>query len=410
MDWLDGGVTSPAGFKASTAEAGIKSEGRPDLAILDCPTGAICTGLFTSNAVKAAPVITSIENLKRTGGETRAVVVNSGNANACNGQGGLDAAKLTCERCAALLGTSPEKVLLASTGVIGRPLPVDKVLGGLESAVPHLSGSREAGERAARAIMTTDTVAKEAAVRVPCGDDGITIGGMAKGVGMIHPNLATMLCFITTDARIDLSSLSQMTKAAAESSFDMITVDRDTSTNDTLLVMSSGLSRCPEVRPGEDVFSQFQEALTELCVHLAKELVRDGEGASRIFEVEVLGAGSKEDARACARAIAGSNLVKSAVFGNDPNWGRIMAAAGYSGAALDPDRVSIRLFSHGGEDLPWVEGGQQISEQRNEEARAILASDSFKVSVDLGIGGFEATAWGCDLSYDYVKINSEYTS
>jgi glutamate N-acetyltransferase/amino-acid N-acetyltransferase len=410
MEWLDGGVTSPIGLRASTAKSGFKVKGRPDLALLDCPTDSVCTGLFTSNAVRSASVITSIENLKQSGGVTRAVVINTGIANTCTGRDGLAASKSTCEKCASLLGTTPEKVLLASTGIIGRRLPVDKVMIGLESATPHLSGSREAGRKAAQAIMTTDTVAKEAAVRIPYGDEEIIIGGMAKGAGMIHPNLATMLCFITTDAHIDLSSLSKATKRAVESSFNMITVDRDTSTNDTLLVMSSGLSNCLEVIPGEEIYSLFQEALTELCTHLAKKLVRDGEGANKILEIEVVGARSKEDARVCARAIAGSNLVKSAIFGSDPNWGRIMAAAGYSGAKLDPSSVNINLLSDDGRKLSWVKGGQQISEQRNEEARVILEKDSIKINVDLNKGEFRATAWGCDLSNDYIKINSKYTS
>lgn len=409
MDRIDGGVTSPKGFRASAVRAGLKKEGL-DLVVLECPSGAACAGLFTSNAVKAAPVLVSMRSLKRSRGRVRAVVVNSGNANACNGSRGLDDAGNVASKCAQLLGTSVWKVLLASTGVIGRPLPLAKVLAGLELAIPNLDSSRAASRAAAQAIMTTDRVPKEAAVMVKYKAGSFVIGGMAKGVGMIHPNLATMLCLVTTDARIEAGPLARALKEAADRSFNMISVDRDTSTNDTLLAMASGLSSSPPVRAKGQAFGLFKDALSEVCISLAKQMVRDGEGATKIFEVEVSGARSLSDARLCARSIAGSNLVKSAVFGCDPNWGRILAAAGYSGASIDQDVVKVSLETPDGRSMEWVAGGQQISEDRNEAARKFLGEESFRIKLDLGLGRFRATAWGCDLTYDYVKVNSEYTT
>ncbi len=408
MDWFDGGVTSPKGFKASAMATGLKKDGL-DLTLIDCPTEANCAALFTSNLVKAAPVMLSMQNLQRSGGVARAAVINSGNANACNGPQGMIDAKRTTERCADLLDTSPEKVLLGSTGVIGRPLPVQKVISGLESIVPNLSSNRRAGRMAAEAIMTTDSVPKEAAMSFDVGNEPMIIGGMAKGAGMIHPNLATMLCVITTDAGIHPHNLYGATREAADQSFNMITIDRDTSTNDMLLVMASGRRGSPHLTSREEL-SVFGEALTQLCVNLAKKMVRDGEGASKIFEVEVIGATTPKDARVCARSIAGSNLVKTAIFGRDPNWGRIIAAAGYSGAEVDQERIGLSLESKDGSPLVWVAKGQQISEERNEEARGIISKDEFKIRLDLGLGQSRATAWGCDLSYEYVRVNSEYTS
>lgn len=409
MEWLDGGVTTPKGFRASAIRSGLKKEGL-DLALIECPGEAACAGLFTLNAVKAAPVLVSMDNIRASGGVARAVVVNSGNANACNGPKGLQIARKMAQRCARLLDTSPEKVLVASTGVIGRPLSLEKVLSGVESAVPQLSSSRSAGKKASEAIMTTDSVPKEAALRIRCEDGCITLGGMAKGVGMIHPELATMLAFITTDARIDAESLSKALREAADQSFNMITIDRDTSTNDTLFALSSGLSACPSIHSGQKNFSRFREGITQLCINLAKQMVRDGEGASKIFEVEVTGAENSRDARLCARSIAGSNLVKSAIFGLDPNWGRIIAAAGYSGAKIDQELVGLILETPDGKAMEWVANGRQISERRNTLAEKIMEGSSFKIKVDLGLGCFKATSWGCDLSYDYVRINSEYTS
>ena len=409
MKWFEGGVTSPAGFRAGAVRTGLKKEGM-DLTVVECPNTASSAALFTQNAVKAAPVLVSQENLKASNGRIRAVVINSGNANACNGPRGLQDARRVVGESAALLDEDPERVLVASTGVIGRPLDVDRVLAGLGALIPELSDSREAGMMASRAIMTTDTVPKEAAISLDAGGGEIRIAGMAKGAGMIHPNLATMICVITTDARIDPPDLEGITRRAAENSFNMVTIDNDTSTNDMLLVMASGAGNSPRIEEDSGPGSLFEEALTRLCMRLARGLISDAEGASKCFEVEVRGAASLEDARLAARAIAGSNLVKSAIFGCDPNWGRIVAAAGYSGAGVDPDALGVSLVTEGGERMEWVRDGCQISEEKNEEARSFLAKEAFTIVVDLGLGDHGARAWGCDLSYEYVRINSEYTS
>jgi len=407
LQWVDGGVTEPRGFRASGVRSGVKKEGL-DLAIVECSTEAVCAGLFTTNKVKAAPVVVSMERLRRTGGRARAVVLNSGNANACTGERGRRDALATASRAASLMDMPDEEVLVASTGVIGRPLPIDKVLRGLEEAVASLSSSRESSRRAARAIMTTDRTEKEACVKLDGETRGVTIAGMAKGAGMIHPNLATMLSVVTTDARIEPEALDAAVRRAADQTFNMITVDRDTSTNDTLLVFSSGLSG-PVLREGTKAFSNFERGLLAVFQSLATKMVRDAEGAGKVFEILVTGARTLEDARACARTIASSNLVKTAVFGSDPNWGRIVAAAGYSGADIDPDLISITLV-RGSESLRWVYRGVLVSEEANKRAALILSEDSFKVIVDLGLGDSSATAWGCDLSYEYVRINSEYTT
>lgn len=409
MKYIEGGVTAPKGFKAWGCRSGVKRKGL-DLAVLDCPGGASSAGLFTSNSVKAAPVVVSMEHLKSSDGYARAVVANSGNANACNGERGMRDARAVARRSAELLDTSPESVLLASTGVIGRPMQTDRILAGLETLVPRLSAGREADLMASRAIMTTDTVPKEAALSYEFDGDMITLGGMAKGAGMIHPHLATMLGFLTTDADIDPGPLRKALSCAADRSFNMISVDGDMSTNDTLFILSSGGGSKKSIEPGTEGYMLFLRALTEVCVRLAKGMVRDAEGASTLFEVHVTGAMSQDDARRSARAVARSNLVKTAIFGRDPNWGRILAAIGYSGAEIDQDRVDISLEAGEGPPLEWVSRGQQVSEKRNERARELLGEPEFKVNVDLGLGECEASSWGCDLSYEYVKINSEYTT
>jgi glutamate N-acetyltransferase/amino-acid N-acetyltransferase len=355
-------------------------------------------------------VLLSQDHLRKDAGKARAVVINSGNANACNGPRGMEDAVRVASEAAVLLDDVPENILVSSTGVIGRPLDVDKVISGLGRIIPELENSREAGMLASRAIMTTDTVPKVAALSLDTDGEEIRIAGMAKGAGMIHPNLATMICVITTDARIEPGELREITLRAADESFNMATIDQDTSTNDMLLVMASGAGGSLELKRGSRPYDQFEEALTRLCVKLAKGLISDGEGASKLFEVEVQGAGTKEDARLVARSIAGSNLVKSAIFGCDPNWGRIVAAAGYSGARVNPDTIGVSLRTENGSDMEWVRGGCQISEEKNEEAREILALENFSIVLDLGLGSHGARAWGCDLSYEYVRINSEYTS
>ncbi len=408
MEWFEGGITSPKGFRANSVAAGLKREGL-DLTIIECEAEASCGALFTTNAVKAAPVIVSQEHLGRTGGRCRAVVINSGNANACNGPSGLEDSRSVAAKAAELLGTAPEKVLLASTGVIGRPLDVSKILRGLDRILGDLSDSPDAGRMSARAIMTTDTRPKEAALRLDIDGHTVTVAGMAKGAGMIHPNLATMIAVVTTDASIRPAFLQRAVWEAARTSFNMISIDGDMSTNDTLLAMASGAAGGPEIEGG-DSYEAFSQGLNAVCTELGKMMVRDGEGATRIFEVQVRGADTEEDARECARSIAKSNLVKSAIFGQDPNWGRIVAAAGYSGARVDPDLMELWLEADDHQPLHWVSAGCGISEETNELARKFLGLESFRIVLDLGIGESSAVSWGCDLTYEYVKVNSEYTT
>ncbi|HIE12192.1 MAG TPA: bifunctional glutamate N-acetyltransferase/amino-acid acetyltransferase ArgJ [Desulfotomaculum sp.] len=397
MEWVEGGVTAPAGFKASGVAAGIKRS-RKDLALLYSEVPAAAAGVFTTNRVKAAPVLITARRLEK--GVAQAVVVNSGNANACTGaQGYADA--LTMARAAASVLQIPEElVLVGSTGVIGERLPVARIEEALPLAAEALDGAGHFS--AAEAIMTTDTVAKEAAVRFVVGGKRCTVGGMAKGSGMIHPHLATMMAFLTTDAAVEAWLLRRALKSAVDASFNMITVDGDTSTNDMVVVMANGRAGNPEITGEGPEYESFVTALTAVATKLAKRVARDGEGATRLVEVRVRGAVSVADARKAARAIAASNLVKSAVFGCDANWGRILCAAGYSGAVFDPERVDVSLGREqvvaGGKGLPFSE----------ERASRELAQDPVVITVDFRAGEGAATAWGCDLTYDYVRINASY--
>lgn len=397
MEWVEGGITAPAGFKASGVAAGIKRS-KKDLALLCSEVPAAAAGLFTTNRVKAAPVLITAQRLEK--GVAQAVVVNSGNANACtSAEGYADA--LTMARAAARVLQIPEElVLVGSTGVIGKRLPVAKIEEALPLAAEALDGAGHLS--AAEAIMTTDTVAKEAAVRFFVGGQQCTIGGMAKGSGMIHPNLATMMAFFTTDAAVEAAVLRRALRSAVDASFNMITVDGDTSTNDMVVVMANGWAGNPEITGEGPEYESFVTALTAVATELAKRVVRDGEGATRLIEVRVIGAGSVVDARKAARAIAASNLVKAAVFGCDANWGRILCAAGYSGAIFDPEKVDIffgtEQVAAGGAGLPFSE----------ERASRELERDPVVITVDFRAGEGAATAWGCDLTYDYVRINASY--
>ena len=395
---VDGGVTAPGGFLAGAACAAIKRKDRADVAVLYSQVPAAAAGVFTANRVKAAPVLLSMERL--SGGRAQAVVANSGNANACNGGGGLSDARAMTAAAADVLGIPEEYVLAASTGVIGKRLPMDRVLPAVRKAAANLS--RRGGSQAAEAIMTTDTFRKEAAVSLALGGRRVTVGGMAKGSGMIHPNMATMLCFLTTDAAITPACLRQALKSAADRTFNMITVDGDTSTNDMAVVLANGLAGNEEIcAPGED-YRLFVEALTAVCQKLAVDIARDGEGATKLIEVTVRGAATQEDARLAARAVAASSLVKAAVFGRDANWGRILCAAGYSGASFDPGLVDVFL---GGLQVAAGGSGLDFDEAK---AKEILGGEKVEIVLDFKEGGFSATAWGCDLSYDYVKINADY--
>jgi glutamate N-acetyltransferase/amino-acid N-acetyltransferase len=391
-----GGVTSSQGFLAGAVGAGIKhaDNRRLDLGILFSEAPGTAAAVFTSNLVKAAPVVLDRQRLKA--GRVRAVVVNSGCANACTGKQGLADAVEMAELAARHTGLAAGEVLVASTGVIGVNLPMERI----RTAIPQVKLSTGGGHDIARAIMTTDTVPKETAVRT--GD--FTIGGMAKGSGMIHPGLATLLCFLTTDAAVDAYFLKQALCEAVDMSFNMVSVDGDNSTNDTVLIMANGRSGGLTIGPESPQADLFQQALNQVCIKLAMDIARDGEGATRLIEVTVSGAMNLADARLAARTIVGSSLVKAAVHGCDPNWGRVIAAAGRSGAVMEPDKVEMEI---GG--APVVKGGTAVPFNKNEVV-GILGGEEVLITVNLNLGSAQATAWGCDLSAEYVKINAEYTT
>jgi glutamate N-acetyltransferase / amino-acid N-acetyltransferase len=393
---MSGGVTSPKSFLAGAVKAGIKypDKRRLDLAILYSEAPCTAAAVFTKNLVKAAPVLLDVERLKR--GKARAVVMNSGFANACTGpQGMTDAIEMT-ELAARHAGLPAEEVLAASTGVIGPMLPMERI----RAAIPQIKLTAGGGHDAELAIMTTDTVPKEAAVKA--GD--FTIGGMSKGVGMLHPDMATLLCFLTTDAKVEAGFLKQALRKAMDISFNMISVDGDGSTNDTVIIMANGMSGGKQIVKGSKTAGLFQEALNKICVYLARENARDGEGATKLIEVNVSGAINMKDARIAARAIVGSSLVKTAVHGCDPNWGRVIAAAGRSGAMLDPEKVELEI---GGS--PLVKDGAPLPFEKNAVAK-YLGGKEVIITLNLHLGRSKATAWGCDLSAEYVKINAEYTT
>ncbi len=395
-----GGITTPQGFKAGVAHAGIKYQGRYDLALVFSECSAVGAGVFTTNKFQAAPVLVSRQHLAAQE-KLRGFVVNSGCANACTGDEGLADARMMAQVAAEVTGCRVEEFLVASTGVIGVPLPMEKVRQGIIEAGKNLSV--EAGALAAQAIMTTDTVPKEIGIEVEIDGKRVILGAMAKGSGMIHPNMATMLGFVTTDAAISKECLQKALVIANKDSFNMVTVDGDTSTNDTLAVLANGLAGNSLIdNPESEEFQLFTAALQQVCVYMARMIARDGEGATRLLEVKVVNSPSQEDARIAARTIAGSNLVKAAIFGQDANWGRIICALGYSGAEFAPEEVDVYLG-----ELLVAEKGRGLAFDET-VARRILEQDEVVVTVDLHAGEYAATAWGCDLSYDYVKINADY--
>lgn len=402
MEVLDAGVTAAQGFLAAGVEAGIKKQGK-DLALIYSQVEAAAAAAFTANRVKAAPILVTQEHLRE--GLAQAVVVNSGNANACTGPEGLSSARRMAEVTADALGLKPKRVAVASTGVIGVPLPLAAVEAGIRRAAAALSGGREAARAAATAIMTTDTRPKEAAVRFKIGDTWVTVAGMAKGAGMIHPNLATMLAFLVTDAAVTQEILRAAFSRAVQRTFNQITVDGDTSTNDMTLILANGLAGNRPITGGKEG-EAFSAAVERVCAILAKALVADAEGATKVITVLIRGAASEEEARLAARTVARSNLVKAAVFGADANWGRVLCALGYSGATFDPSRVDIYLA--GGEEREKVCAGGCGLSFDEEKARRILENKEVVIIADLGAGQAEAIAWGCDLTYDYVRINAAY--
>jgi glutamate N-acetyltransferase / amino-acid N-acetyltransferase len=395
-----GNIASPKGFYAGATYAGIKKKGEKvlDLAILFSDTPCTAVGLFTRNVIKAAPVVLSEKNLKS--GKASAVVINSGCANACTGEQGLKDARMMTELAAKKLGVAPADVLVASTGVIGVPLPMKNV----ESGIKRITVSRDGGHDLTRAIMTTDTRPKEIAVKVRDGESEYFIAGTAKGSGMLHPDMATMLCFLTTDAAVDAGLLLSSLKDAAAISLNMVSVDGDTSTNDTVFLLANGQAKNKTILPGTRQAETFRQALEQVCVYLAKCLARDGEGATRLIEVTVSGASNQQDAVKAAKTIISSPLVKTAVHGCDPNWGRIVAAAGRSGASMIEAVTDVYIG-----DICLFKSGVPQPFTRKTVAD-ILSREEVLLRVELNQGKASATAWGCDLSREYVTINAEYTT
>jgi glutamate N-acetyltransferase/amino-acid N-acetyltransferase len=397
----DGTITSPQGFLAGATFTGLKEPGpgKLDLGLLYSTTPCTAVGFFTQNQVKAAPVIISQRKLEN--GSAQAVVINAGNANACTGEQGLADAEEMATLAGRKLNVDPSQVLAASTGVIGVPLPMEKIRPGFKAINPSEAG----GHELARAITTTDTFQKEIAVITEIEGQRVTVAGIAKGAGMIHPQMATLLSFITTDAALDFAYLEEAVEIAVEQSFNMISIDADTSTNDTLIVMANGQSGNRIVkgdRPGP--MNAFQDALNQVCLHLAKAVASDGEGATKLLEIRVKGAATMGDARRSARTISSSYLVKSAMYGNDPNWGRILAAAGRSGADVDQEKVNLHVAGH-----HLMQDGHPLPFDRATASAAIDAKEVI-IELDLGLGDASATAWGCDLSEEYVTFNSAYTT
>jgi glutamate N-acetyltransferase/amino-acid N-acetyltransferase len=386
-----GTLTSPEGFFAGAASAGInkKNAGKLDLAILFSETPCVAAALFTTNRLKAAPVVLSQQRLKQ--GKAGAVVVNSGCANAFTGQQGLAHAVEMAKLAAEGIGILPEDVLVASTGVIGVPLPMKRI----RSSIDQIILSRDGGHELAKAIMTTDTLSKETAVKVKAGGTEFTIGGVAKGSGMIHPDLATLLCFLTTDAAVEKNFLKKALKQAVDVSFNMISIDGDTSPNDMVLVMANGLA-------GNAPPDAFQQALEQVCIYLARCIARDGEGATRLIEVTVDGAANLSEARSAARTIVSSPLVKTAIHGADPNWGRIMAAVGRSGAEIEEAKLDLFIG-----EIPLVKAGSPLPFSKRSLIQ-LLKANEISIRLNLNLGSGNATAWGCDLSQEYVTINSQY--
>ncbi|KAF0654675.1 bifunctional ornithine acetyltransferase/N-acetylglutamate synthase protein [Cyanobium sp. Copco_Reservoir_LC18] len=402
---IPGGVTAPQGFLAAAVTAGLKASGKPDLSLLLAPEGAVCAGTFTTSLVRAACVDLCAERLAATGGHARAVLTNSGQANACTGERGLaDSLRATAE-LAARLGLAPEAVLICSTGVIGVPIPMETLVAGLDPLVAAVGP--EGGAAAAQAILTTDLVAKEIALEAELGGRRVRIGGMAKGSGMIHPDMATMLGYLTCDAGVPADVWQDMVRRAVDRSFNAITVDGDTSTNDTTLAFAAGEPLGPEH------FEALEAGLTAVSQHLARAIARDGEGATCLIEVRVEGATDEAGARSIARTVAGSSLVKCAVHGRDPNWGRIVAAAGRAGVVFDPQAVALWLGEHqlmaAGQPLPFDRPAASAY-LKARAAGAYLADDTVAIRLRVGEGPGSGTAWGCDLSDQYVRINADYTT
>ncbi len=407
MKLIEGGVTAAEGFQAAAVAAGVKKANRKDMALVYSTVPCQAAGTFTTNVVKAAPVKWD-QQIVYSQEKVQAIVCNSGVANACTGQEGMENCQKTAQAAAKALNIGENQVLVASTGVIGQQLPIEKICAGVEQMAPLLSEKKEAGTMAAQAIMTTDTVSKETAVQIQLGGKTVTLGGMCKGSGMIHPNMCTMLSFITTDAAISKEMLQKAMSSTVADTYNMISVDGDTSTNDTALVLASGLAGNPEITQENEDYHTFLEALRQVNETLAKKMAADGEGATALFEVKILGAKDKAQAATLAKSVITSSLTKAAIFGHDANWGRILCAMGYSGAQFDPEQVDLFFESAAGK-LQIIENGVAV-DYSEEEATRILSEKEVTAIADIKQGEASATAWGCDLTYDYVKINADYRS
>lgn len=404
---IEGGITAAKGFEAAGVEAAIKYKNRKDMALVYSTVPCKAAGTFTTNVVKAAPVLWDMKVVTESP-YAQAVVVNSGIANACTGKQGMDCCKAEAECVGKVLGIPTESVLVASTGVIGMQMPVDRLCAGIEKLAGAKATTLDAGLDAAKAIMTTDTVHKQIAVSFELDGKTVTVGGMCKGSGMIHPNMCTMLGFVTTDVNISKDMLTKAVKADVVDTFNMISVDGDTSTNDTLLVLANGLAENAEICEEGEAYDKFCEALHFVNTYLAKKMAGDGEGATALFEVQVINADTKENARTLAKSVICSSLTKAAIFGHDANWGRILCALGYSGAQFDPENVDLFFQSKSGKI--HIFGNGVACDYSEEEATKILSDEEVTALVDMHMGEASATAWGCDLSYEYVKINADYRS
>lgn len=407
MKIINGGVTSAKGFEAASAAAQIKYENRKDMALIYSTVPCAAAGTFTTNIVKAAPVKWDQEIVYHSPA-AQAVVINSGIANACTGAEGYEYCRQTAQEAERLLKVPMSSVLVASTGVIGMQLPMERIKAGVEMLAQQKSGSEEAGLEAAKAIMTTDTKPKYVCAQVEIGQKTVTVGGMCKGSGMIHPNMCTMLSFITTDAAITKELLQKALSDDIKDTYNMVSVDGDTSTNDTVLLLANGLAKNPLIDREDENYAEFKRALNYVNTELAKKIAGDGEGATCLFEVKIVGAKSKEQAVTLAKSVVTSSLTKAAIYGHDANWGRILCAMGYSGAQFDPERVDLYFESAAGK-LKIIEDGVSTGYDE-EEATKILSEEHVTAIADVKMGSCTATAWGCDLTHEYVNINADYRS
>ncbi|RHA72730.1 bifunctional glutamate N-acetyltransferase/amino-acid acetyltransferase ArgJ [Dorea formicigenerans] len=407
MKQIKGGVTAAKGYEAASAAAGIKYQGRTDMALIYSQVPCVSAGTFTTNVVKAAPVKWD-RQIVDSGAGVQAVVVNSGIANACTGEEGMGYCKETAEAAAKALNIDAAGVLVGSTGVIGMQLPMQKLVDGIQVLAGKKAEGLQSGHDAALAIMTTDTVEKEMAVEIEIGGKTVTIGGMSKGSGMIHPNMCTMLAFITTDAAITKEALQKALSEDVEDTYNMISVDGDTSTNDTAILLANGLAGNQEITYASPEYETFKEALHMVNETLAKKMAGDGEGATALFEVKVVGAESIKQAKTLAKSVVCSNLTKAAIAGHDANWGRILCAMGYSGVQFDPEKVDLFFESKAGK-LQIIENGV-ATDYSEEVATKILSEPEITATADIKMGDYSATAWGCDLTHEYININADYRS